>query len=87
MSDSDSSALSSVPSDDEDLSVRTVNEDGILNFITFDGAREGTSASGKAASPVRKREPSPPHEYVLADNPDIAVSTISHLFFEHSSNA
>ena len=25
-------------------------------------------------SPPPKREPSPPHEYVLADNPDIAVS-------------
>ena len=26
-------------------------------------------------SPPPKREPSPPHEYVLADNPHIAVST------------
>lgn len=24
--------------------------------------------------PKRKREPSPPHDYILADNPDIAVS-------------
>ena len=26
--------------------------------------------------PPRKRSPSPPHEYVLADNPDIAVSAL-----------
>lgn len=26
-------------------------------------------------SPPPKREPSPPHEYVLADNPNIAVSS------------
>ena len=33
--------------------------------------------------PPPKREPSPPHEYVLADNPNIAVS--SHDI--HSTNA
>jgi hypothetical protein len=28
----------------------------------------------QSESPPPKRAPSPPHEYVLADNPDIAVS-------------
>jgi hypothetical protein len=30
----------------------------------------------KSETPPPKRAPSPPHEYVLADNPDIAVSYI-----------
>lgn len=31
----------------------------------------------QSETPPPKRAPSPPHEYVLADNPDIAVSYIS----------
>jgi hypothetical protein len=30
----------------------------------------------RSETPPPKRAPSPPHEYVLADNPDIAVSCI-----------
>lgn len=30
----------------------------------------------ESETPPPKREPSPPHEYVLADNPDIAVSLL-----------
>ena len=71
MSDDDSSDLSSVPSDvEEDLQL--TKKDGILKF--FSKVPKPTAQLVKVESPPRpKREPSPPHEYVLADNPDIAV--------------
>lgn len=71
-SDNDSSGLSSAPSEDEnDLQLK--KKDGILKFFSKVPAKP--KAPVEAASPPRpKREPSPPHEYVLADNPDIAVS-------------
>jgi hypothetical protein len=34
----------------------------------------------EASPPPRKRSPSPPHEYVLADNPDIAVCNLDWCF-------
>jgi hypothetical protein len=34
----------------------------------------------EASPPPRKRSPSPPHEYVLADNPDIAVRNLDCWF-------
>ncbi|PQE22310.1 hypothetical protein CJF32_00004674 [Rutstroemia sp. NJR-2017a WRK4] len=68
-SSDDSSELSSVPSDDESLQL--TKKDGILKF--FSKTPKPASAPKVEASPPRpKREPSPPHEYVLADNPDIA---------------
>ena len=71
MSD-DSSDLSSVPSEDE-TNLQLTKKDGILKF--FSKAPRPTGEPRVEASPPRpKREPSPPHEYVLADNPDIAVS-------------
>ena len=42
---------------------------GILKF--FPKASE--MSTKEPSPPPRKRSPSPPHEYVLADNPDIAV--------------
>lgn len=69
MSDDDSSDLSSVPSDvEEDLQL--TKKDGILKF--FSKVPKPTPQR-RASTPPRKREPSPPHEYVLADNSDIAV--------------
>ncbi|TVY26142.1 hypothetical protein LHYA1_G004001 [Lachnellula hyalina] len=69
MSD-DSSDLSSVPSEDE-TNLQLTKKDGILKF--FSKAPRPTGEPRVEASPPRpKREPSPPHEYVLADNPDIA---------------
>ncbi|TVY84900.1 hypothetical protein LSUE1_G000325 [Lachnellula suecica] len=69
MSD-DSSDLSSVPSEDE-TNLQLKKKDGILKF--FSKAPRPTAAPRVEASPPRpKRDPSPPHEYVLADNPDIA---------------
>ncbi|KAL2886649.1 hypothetical protein HOO65_060479 [Ceratocystis lukuohia] len=37
-------------------------------------------ASKEPSPPLRKREPSPPHEYVFADNPDIADAVDSGCF-------
>ena len=66
MSDDDTSDLSSAPSDNE-LERQLNEKGGILKFLT-------AKAPAREASPPRPpREPSPPHEYVLADNPDIAV--------------
>jgi hypothetical protein len=71
MSSDDSSELSSVPSED-DSTLQLTKKDGILKF--FSKAPPPAASKAKEASPPRpKREPSPPHEYVLADNPDIAV--------------
>lgn len=70
-SSDDSSDLSSVPSEDESLQL--TKKDGILKFFSK-APKPATAARKVEASPPRpKREPSPPHEYVLADNPDIAV--------------
>lgn len=44
---------------------------GILKF--FHKVDKNPALEPKDTTPPRKREPSPPHEYVLADNPDIAV--------------
>ena len=77
MADDDSSDLSSIsslsapPSEDES-DVQLKKEHGILKF--FHKVDQNPALQPKEASPPRpKREPSPPHEYVLADNPDIAV--------------
>lgn len=35
-------------------------------------------ATKPSLPPKKKRPPSPPHEYVLADNPDIAVRESNH---------
>ena len=71
MSSDESSELSSVPSDEE-TDLQLTKKDGILKF--FSKAPRPAAAPKVEASPPRKqRAPSPPHEYVLADNPDIAV--------------
>lgn len=72
MSDSDSSGLSSAPSDAE--LDNQASKDGILKF--FKPAKKKSIAAAptrKSSTPPRKREPSPAHEYVLADQPEFAV--------------
>ncbi|KAK4135417.1 hypothetical protein BT67DRAFT_275662 [Trichocladium antarcticum] len=76
MADDDSSDLSSIstlsepPSDDES-DIQLEERQGILKF--FHKVNQNPALAPKEKSPPRpKREPSPPHEYVLADNPDIA---------------
>ncbi|KAL3426946.1 hypothetical protein PVAG01_00455 [Phlyctema vagabunda] len=66
---SDSSDLSSVPSDDE-TDLQLEKKDGILKF--FSKATPNKVKPKKESTPPRKREPSPPHDYVFEDNPDIA---------------
>lgn len=70
MSDDDSSDLSSVPSDVEN-DLQLTKKDGILKF--FSKVPKPTGKPVEEEKPRMKREPSPPHEYVLADNSDIAV--------------
>jgi len=81
MSSSDLSDLSSPLSTDEELANAPIRPGSLEHYFK--------NAAGKVrqASPPtkRKRPPSPPHEYVLADNPDIAVSSLpgrDDLFYE-----
>jgi hypothetical protein len=67
------SALSSIASDDELGQLSDVepkkSKKGILNYFS----KKSELPPKEPSPPPRKRSPSPPHEYVLADNPDIAV--------------
>lgn len=67
------SSLSPVPSDDErDESSDegpSKSKGGILKFFP----KLSEPPPREPSPPPRKRSPSPPHEYVLADNPDIPV--------------
>ena len=74
MSASDLSSLSSAESIETDEEIRNAK------------ARKGPIESyfkpkSEAAPAKKKRAPSPPHEYVLADNPDIAVSKFTFFTF------
>ena len=79
MSSSDLSDLSSSLSSDEDIAAPTPK--GTLEHY-FSG-QVGPDATVTSTSLKKKRPPSPPHEYVLADNPDIAVS-LTTLYFTKS---
>ena len=73
MPSSDSSSLSSGLSDvsDNDLSSPNSIAGGSLDHYFKQGSKPASPPQAK-----RKRPVSPPHEYVLADNADIAVSII-----------
>ncbi|CAG7927436.1 unnamed protein product [Penicillium olsonii] len=60
-SDSELSSLSSAPPTDDEANMATEKPSGIAKYF-----------KKESETPPPKREPSPPHEYVLADNPDIA---------------
>lgn len=71
------SSLSPAPSEDElevptDVEVKAGKKGGILNYFS----KVSDLPPKEPSPPPRKRSPSPPHEYVLADNPDIAVRLI-----------
>ncbi|KKZ65241.1 hypothetical protein EMCG_08913 [[Emmonsia] crescens] len=67
MSGSDSSSLSSAPSTDDETIAASVNRSiGLEKYF------KPKKPAKPASPPPPKRAPSPPHEYVLADNPDIA---------------
>lgn len=75
MSTSELSDLSSPLSSEDDNVINSIRGGGKIDHYI----RKGFGA--EPASPAkRKRAPSPPHEYVLADNPDIAVSHNNVLF-------
>ncbi|PWY70227.1 hypothetical protein BO70DRAFT_322071 [Aspergillus heteromorphus CBS 117.55] len=62
LSDSELSSLSSAPPSDEETGSMAIDEPvGITKYF-----------KKESESPPPKREPSPPHEYVLADNADVA---------------
>ncbi|EEH36108.2 hypothetical protein PAAG_00431 [Paracoccidioides lutzii Pb01] len=68
MSDSDSSSLSSAPSTDDETVAASINRSiGLEKYF-----KPQEKPAKPASPPPPKRAPSPPHEYVLADNPDIA---------------
>jgi hypothetical protein len=84
------SALSSIASDDELGQLSDVepkkSKKGILNYFS----KKSEQPPKEPSPPPRKRSPSPPHEYVLADNPDIAVRVArtflpAFLFFSFQS--
>ncbi|KAJ5775263.1 uncharacterized protein N7511_000274 [Penicillium nucicola] len=60
-SDSDVSSLSSAPPTDDEAAMAIDEPVGITKYF-----------KKESETPPPKREPSPPHEYVFADNPDIA---------------
>ncbi|KAI0841651.1 hypothetical protein F5Y06DRAFT_195961 [Hypoxylon sp. FL0890] len=78
MADDDSSELSSISSlssapSEDDSEIEVKREKGILKFFhKLPQGAKPAEPKKEASPPPRKRSPSPPHEYVLADNPDIA---------------
>jgi len=70
MSDSDLSDLSSELSSPEDIEEELHAKPARVSALDA-WLKNGTNES--PPPPKRKRAPSPPHEYMLADNPTIAV--------------
>jgi hypothetical protein len=72
MNDSDSSSLSSAPPTDDEaektITARLNKPTGINRYF-----KPASKDNPPHSPPAPKRAPSPPHEYVLADNPNIAV--------------
>ena len=73
MSLSDSSALSSPPSTDDEAAAKAVERPKGLNKY-FKPAPKPQPTKEPPSPPAPKRETSPPHQYVFSDNADIAVS-------------
>lgn len=77
MADDESSDLSSISSlsdapSEDDGDIQVEKKGGILQF--FHPVKKGAPEPERSPSPPPpKRAASPPHDYVLADNPDIAV--------------
>jgi hypothetical protein len=73
MSLSDSSSLSSPPTSDDEVEADIIPQPTGLNKY-FKPAPKSEAIKAPSSPPLPKRPASPPHEYVLADNADIAVS-------------
>lgn len=67
MSSSDLSEISSSLSSDEDIASVPIPKGKLDHYF-----KQGLSATPTSPPAKKKRPPSPPHEYVLADNQDIA---------------
>jgi hypothetical protein len=83
--DSDSSALSSPPPSDEEIVDEPVLQKPTAKKSKKRKVHEAVDSDSPAeTAPRKKREPSPPHEFVLADNPDVAVSEwrVKHVGFD-----
>lgn len=77
MSSSDLSELSSALSTEDDISIESIHGGKLDQYL-----RQIPIANEHSSPPAKKKRPtSPPHEYVLADNPDIAVR---YLIAHHS---
>ena len=79
---SDSSSLSDVPSLEDEKTIVPLNP--TLKLVNgklggFSRKRPSPASSPEPDQTDLGREASPPHEYVLADNPDIAVSISRHI--------
>ncbi|KAI0024922.1 hypothetical protein F4780DRAFT_483212 [Xylariomycetidae sp. FL0641] len=78
MADDESSELSSISSlssapSEEVGDVQLKRDKGILKFFhKVPKGQKPAQPEREPSPPPRKRSPSPPHDYVLADNPDIA---------------
>ncbi|RMZ83730.1 hypothetical protein DV738_g958, partial [Chaetothyriales sp. CBS 135597] len=73
MADSDSSSLSSAPStDDEAMEQLMSRPTGINRYFKPLSKDDASAQSTPPPPPPPRRSPSPPHEYVLADNEAIA---------------
>ena len=77
MSLSDSSSLSSPPSSDDEAEVNIMPQPTGLNRY-FKAAQKPEAVKAPSSTPLPRRPASPPHEYVLADNADIAVGAYKH---------
>ena len=74
MSSSDLSELTSDVSTDEEAVQAPANKGKLDHYF-----KHGSNAAQAPPTLKKKRPPSPPHEYVLADNPDIAVCRTASL--------
>lgn len=68
MSSSDLSELTSNISTDDEVLQPPVNKGKLDHYF-----KHGSNVTQTPPTLKKKRPPSPPHQYVLADNPDIAV--------------
>jgi len=72
MSQSDSSTLSSPPSTDDEAVAKAVDKSvGLKKW--FKPASKASTPKVPSSPPLPKRPASPPHEYTIDDNEDIAV--------------
>ena len=76
MSSSDLSDISSSLSSAEGLASVPISKGKLDHYF-----KQGLSATPTSPPAKKKRPPSPPHEYVLADNPDIAVSAMNQRLY------